>query len=53
MAKALNNAIYNAVNPPKKEQFKTSNPAITNKQRSKIVRYWRSKLPKAVQGFSL
>lgn len=51
--KAVNNAIYNTVNPPKKEQFKTSNPAITNKQRSKIVRYWRSKLPKAVQGFSL
>lgn len=51
--KAVNNAVYNAVNPAKKEQLKTTNPAITNKQRSKIVRYWRSKLPKAVQGFSL
>ena len=53
MGQALNNAVYNAINPPKKVQVKTSNPAITNKQRSKIVRYWRSKLPKAAQGFSL
>jgi len=53
MGEALNNAVYNAVNPPKKVQFKTSNPAITNKQRSKIVRYWRSKLPKAAQGITL
>lgn len=51
--KAVNNAMYNAVNQPKKEQLKTTNPAITNKQRSKIVRYWRSKLPKAAQGITL
>lgn len=53
MGQALNNAVYNAVKPAQKEQLKTSNPAITNRQRSKIVRYWRAKLPKAVQGFSL
>lgn len=62
-AKAINNVVYNAINQPKKQQFKTENPAITNKQKNKIIRSWKPKmpktsfpkavLPKALQGFSL